>query len=150
MWAWIRHLLSRRRANRRDIFSFWDGTKCRTIDPLVAWHAIWADMQCDFKTKLEPAMDGDPEATAAVADLTRRVFGIQTYDDGQGLTQIEVLEVLGRFLLFMRELKKKHARMRTPLLPTDSTSSETQDDSTTPPAPGSSSTRDGSANDAHT
>jgi len=143
MFRWLRNLVSRRRtAPRRDIFVFRDGTQDRRLDPWNAWIKLWTDPDCDFKTQMPLCAQGDPEASRAIEALTRRVFGVQEFDPatGSGMTLLELHDLLGRFSIYIRDLKKKLGILPTPSRPTGSGSSETPPDSTTRPASDSSST----------
>lgn len=142
MFNWLRN-------RRRNIFTFWDGTRRRSIDPAVAWRVMWEQTDCDPTRDFGPATgigsDGedvpfDPAAQDRVLAMARLMFGLQPYSDSQpGLTVQETFGVLWDFLRYMDVLKKKRAPSPTPSRHTASASSE-MEASTTRPASDSSST----------
>lgn len=96
---------------KRDIFTFWDGKRKRSIDPMPAFFAMGSDDECHPPRDLPLADTGDREAWLKVQGMARRMFGIKTLEDG-GLTEDEINTVLAQFLVFITVLKKKLARSR--------------------------------------
>lgn len=137
------------RARRRAIFRFYDGSRDRAIDPLVAWRTMWEHPTCNPNTDFEPAVgiapDGsstkyDPAAQDRVLDMARQMFGVKAYsEDNPGLTIEETFALLWRFMNYMNTLKKKPAVLPTPSEPSESGSSN-PGNSTTAPVSESSST----------
>ncbi len=148
---------SRSDSSGREIFFYEDGSgQTRAIDPLLAWRRLWSDPECDLAAEAKVARDpqieraGKPpiaiyaaaEVLAAeekVINLTRRVFGVKPFEEG-GLTLRETDALLGRFLRYADEIKKKRNPSPTPtpaLAPLDSPSSDLtpQEPDDTPPAP---------------
>ncbi len=124
------------RRRRRDIFTFWDGQKKRSIDPLPAWYKMSVDPDCVPTRDCELADAGDREATCKVLAMTRRMLGVKPLDQG-GLTEYETSTLFAEFMDFMTLQKKKrdHYRMQWALSVGGS-----QEESATPPESESSST----------
>lgn len=138
---WQRLLFWRRR--ERDIFTFWDGTRTRSIDPMPAWFAMAEDPECDAPKDMPRASAGDREAWVRVQAMACRMFGVTTFDKG-GLTEDEIMRLLGRFFVFNRDLKKKREEFRAQW---EHSVGESPDESTTQPAGESSSTPSESSSD---
>lgn len=139
-----------RRASRRDIYRYWDGSRWRARDPLVAWRAIWEDPDVDPKIDFELAtglnsrgenVEYNPESQDKVLAMIRRIFDVEQFSEShpRGLTINETFALLWDFLRYANSLKKKPSPTPTPSPPTGSESSDGS--STTRPASDSSSTR---------
>jgi hypothetical protein len=120
----------------RDIFTFWDGTAHRKVDPLPIWYALWQTP--DIQQTLQRAANAELEATSELIVLCRRLLSIPVYDETKdaGLTELQVVGVFSKFIAFCDELKKKVGPLPMPwqmLAPKASS-----DPSTTPPAAASS------------
>lgn len=114
---WIRRTLSNR---RRAIFRFWDGTRWRAIDPMVAYRGLDAHAEFSWEEHpllIEAALDGqlatDPgvtrvawEALGITAAAVRDVFAIPVFDGRRGLTEEELLNLLCDFSEYVRGVKK--------------------------------------------
>jgi hypothetical protein len=162
---WLLSLLKPR--NDRELFVYWDGQKQRRIDPLVAWRRMMADPECnfaqDFQVAMNPAKkDGTPfypdalvdEAEQRLLRLTRETFDVTAWAENEaGLTVAETIDLLGDFLRFRVELKKKRSTSPTLSPSLDSTEQPTvsaTDPAESPPntESGSNSTRSESAAEA--
>lgn len=143
------------RQRQREIFRYWDGTRHRAIDPLVAWRLMWEHPECkpqdDFATAVGQDSEGNPvpfsqEALDRVLAMARQMFDVRPYSEtSPGLTIDETLAVLWSFMAFMRQLKKKREPLPTTSAPTGSS---LPDASTTPPASDSTSIETESKSDA--
>jgi len=147
----LRNLLSRP-STRRDIFSYHDGTRQRSLDPWAALLDLWTDPEHDINLVLAGSARGEPEAQRQLEAMVRRVFDIPVFDpeDGRGLTILELHELHARFSRYIRDLKKKLATQPTQSRPTGSGSSETQPESPTSSGSDSCSTANGSRSDVPT
>lgn len=106
---------SKPKRDKRDIYSYWDGEKDRTADPLVLWHNLFSDEEIDLIADLKKAAEGQLEAHNRISDLVRKTFGVKKFEDG-GLTNIELHALAQDFLLvYCEELKKKRGPMPLPL-----------------------------------
>lgn len=151
MMNWLRNLVSRP-STRRDIFSYHDGARQRSIDPWAALLELWTDPEHDINLVLAGSARGEPEAQRQLETMVRRVFGIPEFDPAtqRGLTILELHELHARFSRYIRDLKKKLATPPTRSRPTGSESSETPGDYPTKPGSDSCSTADASNSDAPT
>ena len=104
-----------RPADDRAIFSFHDGHAQRSIDPLAAWNQLWTDPD-GLAVALPEAAKGSPEAQALVEGMVSRAFGLTPFDPAtrQGLTKLEIHQLLDRYLGWMADLKKKIDRLPMP------------------------------------
>lgn len=130
---WLAGLFSRR--NDRLLFGYWDGSQQRRIDPLVAWRGIHNHPDCnwvaDMRMAANPLLkDGSSfypvEEVRAAEDrllaLIRDVFGVREWQEDQpGLTIDETNELLGNFIQYVADLKKKRNPSPTPPAPSEST-----------------------------
>lgn len=110
----------------RRIFKFFDGTRMRGMDPLEAdialqssdvdWEAHYLSVKLLADAMKTPGADqkqllADAQKTAdAMVKSARDIFHLRTYDiqeDGSevGLTTMEVLELLGRFVAWRAALR---------------------------------------------
>ncbi len=117
MFAWLKRLFRRPASSDRRIFTFWDGTQYRSVDPLPAWRSFKAAMGSDPETALRalykrpvPGMVGpllerylaDKEAAAVkVANAACQAFGVAEFADGAGLTEPERIALVRHFVEFM-------------------------------------------------
>ena len=116
-------------AEDRCIFEYWDGTQTRRMDPLTIWYSLWAHE--DIDTLMKRAGNNEMESMLELANLSRELFDLPSFDGTSGMTHIEAMDVLGKYLDYTKELKKKIGPLPIPwqkLAPTPSS-----EDSTTPP-----------------
>lgn len=111
IFRWIRN---RRWNKRRLLFRFYDGSKIRSIDPVVAGIALHAHDTFVYR-HLHEAANGDAESQLIVAQTASDVFGVAAVDnDGShGLTISERVELMMAFDLWLMALKKNIARSPT-------------------------------------
>ncbi|MFO0940068.1 MAG: hypothetical protein U0930_04810 [Pirellulales bacterium] len=89
------------------IFSFWDGTKYRTIDPVKVLAALSSHpVYVPDRHYLAAVKDCDMKAMEIVASAVSDVFEVQAYNDGKGLTVAERLSLLSTFYLYCEAVKK--------------------------------------------
>lgn len=110
MWTYLRRLWAALwgKQERRDVFEYFDGQQQRSIDPLVAYHAMIASDKGNVMTDLLDVQQGDWEAFERLQAVTREMFGVKPLAEG-GLTMYETDDLLGRFFEYMDKLKKKRA-----------------------------------------
>jgi len=123
----------------KKIFKYWDGSKYRKIDPLVAWRRMKTQDDCVVLDDLPGATgrdvegeecDIDFESQDRILTLVQDMFNVRQWtEDKSGLTVGDQLGLLYAFLMFMHTLKKKQDPWPTQSQPTDSQSQAT---STTP------------------
>lgn len=105
MLNWLRNRLMNR---RRKIFTYWDGCKNVSVDPLLVWRMILGHPQ--FNPEVHgPAYDrGDEDAWRVVQKCARDVFQVPVYSGmgKPGLTELELDSLFKRFMLYMDGLKK--------------------------------------------
>ena len=128
----MKWLTKQRKPNReRDIFEFWDGSQQRHVDPLPVWYKLWE--QEDIDTVLKRAGANELEAVTELVGIARDIFSIAPFDatTGAGLTDMETMELLMKYLDFTGELKKKHGPL--PIPGQKSAPQPSSETSTTPP-----------------
>lgn len=135
----------------RDVFTYWDGERRRSIDPMLAHRGLWRDADCDLRADArlssgqldEGQPRPTPEEVMAAEDrilaLVRRTFGVRAYAEGSpGLTVGETFALLARFLEFTAELRRRW-RLRTlpahtaPTAPTENAEPAANDNATFAP-----------------
>lgn len=100
----------------RSIYRFHDGTRRRSIDPLVAYRATFSHPGFSWDTTMAtlnatriPGDEGHVarklEMFAAAADCARAVFRIPPFEAG-GLTERECAQLLLDFEFYVAEVKK--------------------------------------------
>lgn len=125
IWMWILQAIG---FDPRGIFTFYDGRQYRRIDPMVAARRLWS---ITIPQKPMPGMDSPdaviPDVPFSMQDLmkdiasgdvgrfdhacqtagmvARQVFDLNLFDAG-GLTELECVELLGRFDDYIGDVKK--------------------------------------------
>lgn len=122
----------------RAIFRYWDGSRLRSIDPMVAYRALDSHNEFDWETHpllIDPPEDAPKlniklsvEAMGITADAVRTAFDIPQYKNGRGLTEGELVNLLTVFTEWMTALKKNTRPM--PISP-EPTEPESLDESAT-------------------
>ena len=102
---------------QRQIFSYWDGSRQRSADPLEVARAL--DYHPKFSAKLHiPLIEsGDDDALQITLGAVRDVFGVPAWSEKTpGLTQQETIDLLDRFVTYLDDLKKniKHSPTTAP------------------------------------
>ena len=133
----------------RAIFHYWDGSKYRTIDPMVAYREL--DLHSEFDWETHPLLIDPPEGESAdtrlsveamgiTADAVRTAFHVPLYEDGRGLTEGELVNLLTEYAEWMNALKKNTRPLPISPEPTEPESSEAESDTNVNSVCGSTST----------
>lgn len=106
----------KKRRSEKQIFRYFDGKKERGADPIKTFRAILSHPKFNLQEHMASLMDDGPSADTAVqteasqiaVDSVREIFGLTGWseDTPDGLTEIETLEVLADFIIYMDGLKK--------------------------------------------
>lgn len=99
---------------RRDpqaIFRYWDGTRERGIDPVLAWRGLAEHPRFDPSSTIELAKIGNQQAIDAAIAATRDVFGVTPWKQDAaghetGLTEQETSSLLSSYFEFLASVKK--------------------------------------------
>lgn len=104
MFGWIRKLFGSK--PKREVFRFWDGNAWRLADPLQSF--LFLKDHHTFKIESDPQLadQGHVDATRRLINATREVFQVRQLAQG-GLTDGEVLALMGQFVAYMEDVKKK-------------------------------------------
>src|SRR5690606_29518923 len=98
---------SRRAAKRRNIFRYFDGVRQRAIDPVAVAIAFEEHPTFSMERHVPLALAGDPESIRITVDAARQVFSIPAWSERQrGLTSIETIDLVGKYVAYMESLKK--------------------------------------------
>lgn len=121
---------------RRDSFQFFDGKSKRQADPFRVWGRLLAIEGFRWERFNDLDSQDDGTAMAASEECTawiREAFQVQEFNDG-GLMRHEQLALMQAFLLFVDDIKKKHAPLQTQPRNTESnTDSESGESSESKP-----------------
>ena len=118
MIGWLFDWWNQNQANRRGIFAYRCGQTARMADPLVIANELdMADPEWESQIvvlaqpipsgQLDPKMqaiaeDGKKAATARVVKAARAAFKLPPLaDDGTGATDLEVIEIISAFVVFL-------------------------------------------------
>lgn len=145
---WFRNWRKRRQRRRAEkerlLFSFWDGTAFRRVDPFRTWRSLCTNPKFDL-VKHGPMMDAgiEPETTIGLTAICE-AFGIERWCEstGRGLTDMEIMDLCDVFTVWLEEVKKKFGQQPTSSPPTAGESSIAP---VPPPAPTNSTSGSGSA-----
>ncbi len=108
---WLRRLIFNR---HRAIFTYWDGTRLRAIDPIVAYRRLKSDPEFDDTVHLDRMEQGNLEALDVVLSATRRAFHLTEWTENQpGLTVFETRDLIVSFVLYLDALKKNGSLLQT-------------------------------------
>lgn len=104
MLCWFRGC----RWRSRRLFRYWDGRRWRYGDPFVLWRAIVNHPTVNFENALPLVDEGQEPETSQVIAALYSIFDVAAWNEqqGTGLTQWEVLGVLGSFNEYLESLKK--------------------------------------------
>ncbi len=105
----------------RFIYTFWDGSRTRKIDPMEVQNTLNTipdfDLDLDFKMATAELIPDKEKAKALqrVISAIRKAFGIEPYCDSpeSGLTGGECMSVFVDFAQFIDELKKRLGILQT-------------------------------------
>lgn len=92
----------------RGLFSFSDGLRIRSADPIAVLNAMEAHPQYRFDLHPARVLDGEKEAMEITVDAVRQAFGIPpfTAPGRPGLTHQECLRLLTAFRIHIATQKK--------------------------------------------
>lgn len=112
LFYWIASWFRPRSSPR--IFSYFDGEKYRTIDPVQVLNSLnshprYVPERHYHAAVRECKIDAMEIVGAAVCDA----FGVQAYNDGKGLTIAERLGLLSTFYLYCEAVKKNTSPLPT-------------------------------------
>lgn len=138
MWTRFRFwVLTRLSLDPRGVFRFFDGRRWRTVDPLTAARAFLSHPKFDWDET--PQLLAVPRATEQLTTVqvidaaVREVFQIPAFAAG-GLTELECVDLLSKFRLYLGDVKKNGSLFPISLA---SMESEPLDEIVIPPRPGS-------------
>ena len=102
------------------IYSFFDGTRQRRVDPLPLYKRlkeVWPELSADIRVSGSPSKGAD-EAHRRMVAKCYDVFEVAKFnqrDDGtaEGLGEVEVLDLLDHFLAYTGGVKKNLSRPAT-------------------------------------
>lgn len=126
MFNWLKRRIHNR---NRAIFSFWDGSKNRAVDPLSAWRALRSHKEFDPERDIEGIRQDDEESLNHTLAAVRESFGVKAFADG-GLTEAETLALLAQFMAYIGQVKKN---ISPPQISPPSTEAGSSEASTTKP-----------------
>lgn len=125
MFRWFKSWFSRSampydvyRPKERMIYSFWNGEKIVTADPLVLYKRVMdcgPELAIDMKVSKSASKDAT-KAHGKAIDKIRNIFKIKEIEQG-GLTELEGMDLLDHFLTYCDVVKKNSS-----ILPMQSTS----------------------------
>lgn len=112
------------RRPRRNLFTFWDGRKWRSDDPLAIQLRIETHPTCRWDVHPVAAERGDVEAYKITMQAICDVFQVPMFQPGvgAGLTHDELMRLLGQYADFIDALKKNTGPLPTWRAPSDATS----------------------------
>lgn len=98
----------RRSHPSRGLFSFSDGFRIRSVDPIAVLNAMEAHPQYRFDLHPARVLDGEKEAMDITVDAVRQAFGIPAFTSPgrPGLTHQECLRLLNAFRYHVAMQKK--------------------------------------------
>lgn len=93
-------------ARNREVFTYFDGLKARSADPIVVFRMLKDDKT--FNMDVHPALvdAGDVDAIGITAAAVRSAFGVKSLDAG-GLTEQECVALLLDYFAWVEDVKKK-------------------------------------------
>ena len=133
MWRLLCAKLARifLRRTARQLFEYWDGAKKRHADPMRVFRAIKDDPEYREDVHPQGVDDGDPEAIDVTLRCVRRVLGVGEWSEGKpGLTELETLQLFVQFHEYLDHLKKNISPSQTPPRPTEWTSQDSSEKTT--------------------
>lgn len=124
MFNWLRKRIADR---RKAVFPYWDGTRIRRIDPMVAMAALKSHEEFDWSRTPKQCDSGSDEISIEGYQLTQdaicAAFDVKPFDGKVGLTQAECLDLLVAFTGWLGIQKKTPSNSQTLSEPTEAESS---------------------------
>lgn len=104
----VQYLTASRRLRQRGLFSFWDGSRQRYADPFKVWREIASNPDLNLEEMAEDIDKGEEPATSIAIKAVCQAFGVERWSDEshRGLTDWELLNLLGDFQGYLELLKK--------------------------------------------
>jgi len=95
----------------RMIFSFWDGSKIRKVDPLEILKKLKDHPDYNLARDGVGLDEGDVDANYQYANVVYESFGIPPFESDDeignvGLTRVEAVEILRQFVYWLENIKK--------------------------------------------
>ena len=92
----------------RGLFSFSDGVRIRSVDPIAVLTAMEAHPQYRFDLHPARVLEGEKEAMDITVDAVRKAFGVPPFVSPKrpGLTHQECLRLLHAFRVYIASQKK--------------------------------------------
>lgn len=112
--------LWRKPERQREIFTFWDGNKPRSADPIAVYRSLKDDPK--FNIDVHPALvdAGDVDAIGITAAAVRSAFDVKPLSAG-GLTEQECISLLLEYFDWVDSVKKKDSQPLTSQPASDTT-----------------------------
>jgi hypothetical protein len=108
------------RPKERKLYGYWNGYKTIWEDPMVLYKRlieVGPELSVDIKVA-NTTMKGNIEASQAVVDKIRVIFDVKPYDKEKphqsGLTEIQLTDLLGHFMMYCDHVKKNSLGQQTP------------------------------------
>lgn len=102
-------LLTRLGRDPRGLFTFFDGRRWRSVDPLAVARAFFTHRNFDWDETPELLRSGvatvQLEAFRVIGEAVREVFAMKPVDQG-GLSDLECLDLLTSFRQYLGDVKK--------------------------------------------
>lgn len=141
MWTWFLQLFGFRTSyrHRRQIYSFWDGTRKRRADPVETWMKLgvilgedWTDLMETMASDAPPGtvgasmkmwLDTQNDAATKVSAAVCQAFGVDALADAPGeettgLTRTERIALAADFIAYMDNMAARAQRPTISLSPT--------------------------------
>jgi len=114
--TWVKRWAERRRQRARGLFKYHDGTRTRRADPAEIWRKLLNHPEMAFEEMLPLAEQGTMPEREIVIKALCEVFDVKQYDDATqtGLTEWEILQLVGDFDEYLDWLKKNTSPQRMP------------------------------------
>jgi hypothetical protein len=101
----------------RKIYRYFDGKEVVRADPTVVWRNLM-EVKGDLAAHYSVAFSGldnkgKPDAIAAIARLSRKIFSLKEFGDG-GLTEMECVHLVNHFWAYCDRVKKNSRGSPTP------------------------------------
>jgi|DEB0MinimDraft_6_1074348.scaffolds.fasta_scaffold26249_2 hypothetical protein len=124
MFNWLRKRIADR---RKAVFPYWDGTRIRRIDPMLAMAALKSHKEFDWSRTPKQCDSASDEVSIEGYQLTQdavcAAFDVKPFDGTSGLTQAECLDLLAAFTGWLGVQKKTPNNLQTSSEPTGTESS---------------------------
>lgn len=108
MFGILKRLRERKLRKEREVFTYFDGERFRSLDPWRCYRAFISHPKFEAIDMEEAAEGIEPHCTDAL-DAICESFGLERFDmaTGRGMTDAEVFDFLSDLHTYMEDLKKK-------------------------------------------